>query len=136
MLAARATDGNLFDGIDAQSPDAQSPDAQSPNEQSPGEQLSDLLNTPGLKIERIVSTGQVTEPGTWLDQACTEWVLLVSGAATILFEDESEQRPLKTGDYLMIEAHRRHRVIWTKEGESTIWLAVHFGDVALTSEGD
>jgi hypothetical protein len=36
----------------------------------------------------------------------------------------------------MIEAHRRHRVIWTKEGESTIWLAVHFGDVALTSEGD
>jgi cupin 2 domain-containing protein len=120
MVAAHATDGNLFDGIDEQSP----------HEPSPGEQLSDLLNTPGLKIERIVSTGQVTEPGTWLYQAWTEWVLLVSGAATILFEDESEPRHLKTGDYLMIEGHRRHRVTWTKEGEPTIWLAVHFGYLA------
>ena len=59
--------------------------------------------------------GQVTEPGTWLDQAWTEWVLVISGAAAILFEEEAEPHQLKAGDYLMIEPHCRHRVTWTKE---------------------
>ena len=111
MAAARPSDGNLLDGVLAQSRD---------------EQLNEILNTHGLKIKRIISTGQVTEPGTWLDQAWSEWVLLISGAATILFEHEAAPRPLKPGDYLMIEAHCRHRVTWTHESKPTIWLAVHF----------
>lgn len=111
------TDGSLFDGVAKKLSD---------------EQFTDLLSTPGLKIERIVSTGQVTEPDKWLDQAWTEWVLVVSGAAEILFEGEEQLRRLKAGDYLMIPPHRRHRVTWTKEGEPTIWLAVHFGDLPET----
>ncbi len=117
MVETRPIDGNLFDGLAAQSDE---------------EQFTDLLNTPGLKIERIVSMGQVTEPGTWLDQAWTEWVLVISGAAAILFEEEAEPHQLKAGDYLMIEPHCRHRVTWTKENEPTIWLAVHFGDLPET----
>jgi len=30
------------------------------------------------------------------------------------------------GDYLLIAAHRRHRVEWTDPAVATIWLAVHF----------
>ncbi len=57
-----------------------------------GERFDDLLTLPGLKIERIVSTGQASPPGFWYDQGWTEWVLLLSGAAAVEFEGEAEPR--------------------------------------------
>jgi cupin 2 domain-containing protein len=33
------------------------------------ERLDELVRAGGVRIERIVSTGQATEPGEWLDQA-------------------------------------------------------------------
>jgi cupin 2 domain-containing protein len=41
------------------------------------------------------------------------------------FEDESEARRLRAGDWLLIEAMRRHRVEWTAPATPTVWLAVH-----------
>jgi cupin 2 domain-containing protein len=38
----------------------------------PEEQSEELLARPGLKIERIVSTGQASPPGFWYDQAWDE----------------------------------------------------------------
>jgi hypothetical protein len=38
----------------------------------------------GLRIERIVSTGQATPEGEWYDQEDDEFVLLVAGAARLL----------------------------------------------------
>lgn len=90
------------------------------------EQTLALLSTNGLQIERIVSTGQANPPGFWYDQERAEWVLLVCGSAALLFEDESEARVLNPGDYVVIPAHRRHRVEWTSAQEPTVWLAVHF----------
>ena len=89
------------------------------------EQFTALLRAPGLRIERIVSTGQATPPGQWLDQAEAEWVILLSGAATLRFESEPA-RDLKPGDYVSIPAHARHRVDATSETEPTVWLAVHY----------
>jgi cupin 2 domain-containing protein len=40
-----------------------------------------LMEAPGLRLERIVSTGQATAEGDWYDQAWDEFVVLVSGAA-------------------------------------------------------
>ncbi|HEV7463084.1 MAG TPA: hypothetical protein VGN85_04140 [Methyloceanibacter sp.] len=40
-----------------------------------------LLERSGLRIERIVSSGQVTPEGQWYDQETDEWVLVVEGAA-------------------------------------------------------
>jgi hypothetical protein len=60
-----------------------------------------------------VSTGQASPPDFWYDQDVGEWVLLLSGAAEIRFEDEAEPRKLIPGDWITIEAHRRHRVNWT-----------------------
>jgi hypothetical protein len=37
------------------------------------EQFLDLFSAPGVKIERIVSTGHATPASEWLDQDWTEW---------------------------------------------------------------
>lgn len=78
-----------------------------------------------VRVERIVSEGQATAAGEWYDQAWDEWVILLSGAAELLFDGDASPRPLKPGDYVMIPAGSRHRVEWTDPDQRTIWLAVH-----------
>lgn len=90
------------------------------------ELFSELLKRPGLRIERIVSTGQSSPPDFWYDQADGEWVLLIQGEARLRFANEAEARHLKAGDFVDIAPHRKHRVDWTAPGEITIWLAVHY----------
>jgi len=92
------------------------------------EQFTELLSTPHIKIERIVSTGQTTPAGQFYDQDRAEWVLVLEGAAQVLFEGEVEPRLLRPGDYLHIAAHARHRVAWTDPERPTVWLAVHYRD--------
>jgi cupin 2 domain-containing protein len=89
------------------------------------EHFETLVETPEVRIERIVSTGQRTPAETWLNQDCDEWVLLLQGAAELLLEGEPEPRPLRRGDHLLIPARTRHRVTWTPRGEPTVWLAAH-----------
>ena len=90
------------------------------------EEITELLAAPNVTIERIVSFGQASPPGFWYDQARPEWVILLAGAAGLRFEGDAEIRTLKSGDYLHIPAHQRHRVEWTDQSEPTIWLAVHY----------
>ena len=90
------------------------------------EQFTDLLKRPGLRIERIVSTGQASPPDFWYDQAEGEWVLLLQGEAQLRFADEADARHLKAGDFIDIAPHRRHRVDWTLPEQPTIWLAIHY----------
>jgi cupin 2 domain-containing protein len=90
------------------------------------EQFIDLLAAPNLRLERIVSLGQATPPGEWLAQSRAEWVILLRGAARLLFEGETSARDLKPGDYVNIPAHCRHRVDWTTPDEPTVWLALHY----------
>jgi cupin 2 domain-containing protein len=90
------------------------------------EQIVTLLAEDNLRIERIVSTGQASPPGFWYDQDRAEWVVVLAGSAGLLFEGEAELRVLQAGDYLLIPAHRRHRVAWTDAQRPTVWLAVHF----------
>lgn len=102
---------NLFDGIPAM----------------PTEELFDtLLESNGFRIERIVSDGHATPPETWYDQKQDEWVLLISGGATLLFDGNVAPLVMKPGDHVLIPAGCRHRVEQTAAGEKTVWLAVHF----------
>ena len=89
------------------------------------EDVAVLLERPGVMIERILSTGQASPPGFWYDQNWSEWVLLLTGAARLRFEDEQSERILKPGDCLTIAPHRRHRLEWTQQDPPTLWLAVH-----------
>ncbi len=108
--------GNLFAGLSRDARD---------------EEFRALLTRPGLRIERIVSTGQVSSD--WYDQAQDEWVLIVAGGAHLLVEGE-EELVLGPGDHLLIPAHVRHRVTWTDTERPTIWLAVYL-DAAVTGPG-
>lgn len=90
------------------------------------EQFRELLARPGLRIERIVSSGQCSPPGFWYDQADGEWVVILQGEAKLRFADEAEARHLRAGDSLDIAPRRRHRVDWTPVGQHTVWLAVFY----------
>lgn len=95
--------------------------------EGPDERVDALLARPGLRIERIVSTGQASPPGFWYDQPQDEWVVVLKGRAGLVVEGEAE-RVLAPGDFVFLPAHRRHRVAWTAVDEPTVWLAVHVGE--------
>lgn len=105
--------GNLFTGISGALAD---------------EQITTLLSAVNLRIERIVSHGHSSPLGFWYDQDQPEWVIVLAGAAGVLFDGDPEPRVLMRGDYLHIPAHVRHRVAWTDASETTVWLAMHFHD--------
>jgi cupin 2 domain-containing protein len=89
------------------------------------EWITVIADKSGTKIERIVSGGHASPPGFWYDQDWTEWVLVISGMAGLLFRGEEAPRILGPGDYVEIPPHLPHRVEWTDANQPTIWLAVH-----------
>jgi cupin 2 domain-containing protein len=93
---------------------------------SAAEDITPLVATPHMRIERIVSQGHASPPDFWYDQDRPEWVLLVSGAAALRIEGEAQPRQLTIGDHVLIPAHVRHRVEWTAADQPTIWLAIHY----------
>lgn len=93
----------------------------------PDELVTTLLEAAEVRIERIVSHGHASPDGFWYDQDRHEWVLVLTGAAKLRFEDETLD--MKPGDFVNIPAHRKHRVEWTTPDEPTVWLAVHYNVV-------
>ncbi len=93
--------------------------------QWPHELLQELLRSPTLRIERIVSQGHQAPASGWYDQDEHEWVLLLRGCAKLEFADGSTHT-LAAGDYLHLPAHTRHRVAWTDPTQPSIWLAVFY----------
>ena len=88
------------------------------------ERFDMLAQSPGIRIERNVSTGQVSAPGFWYDQPEDELVVLLSGVAEVGFTDGTKVR-LLPGDWLDIPARERHRVTSTQADPPTVWLVVH-----------
>ncbi len=86
-----------------------------------------LAQSKNILIERIVSYGHKTPENNWYDQDRDEWVIIIQGEAAILFDDGKEVK-LKSGDYVLIPKHKKHRVINTSS--PCIWLAVH-GELVL-----
>ncbi|MCK9612820.1 MAG: cupin domain-containing protein [Bacteroidales bacterium] len=86
-----------------------------------------LFSGNNIKIEQIISSGQTSPADGWFDQKEIEWVILLEGAATLEFENNSIKH-LHKGDYLYIPAHCRHKVIYTSAEPNCIWLAVFFND--------
>ena len=102
---------NIFSGIKNKSPD---------------EIIETIIKTNQFKIERIISRGHATGKGYWYDQANDEWAIVLKGSAGLIFEGNNEEIILKSGDYVNIPAHKKHRVEWTDPEGETIWLAVHY----------
>ncbi len=92
--------------------------------QLPEELITTLLSAEHVRIERIVSHGHSSPAGFWYDQHEVEWVIVLKGAARLRFEDETSPTELRPGDFVLIPAHRKHRVEWTSPDVPTVWLAV------------
>lgn len=84
-----------------------------------------LVESEGVKIERIISTGQSSPSTGWYDQGENEWVIVLEGEAILSFP-EAKDIHLKAGDYINIPSHQKHRVSWTKPNIKTVWLAVFY----------
>jgi len=120
-------------------------------EKIPKKLSKELFNTIVLKnnckIERIISMGHKTPKGKWYNQNKNEFVMILKGSAELLFfpdkkypndtkqeilHNDTKQEILhkghkikmKTGDYINIPAHLKHRV--DKTSKKTIWLAVFY----------
>jgi cupin 2 domain-containing protein len=91
------------------------------------EEMTTLVSSPALRVERIVSRGQASPPDFWYDQPTDEWVIVLAGCAELAFERDGTTTRMGPGDYVHIPAHRRHRVAWTDPAQATVWLAVHYG---------
>ena len=97
-----------------------------PLQHLPEEIMEVLAGTGQARIERIVSRGHSTPPGSWYDQADHEFVIIITGQARVRFEDPPETKEMSPGDYVIIPAHHRHRVEWTAPDRETVWLAVFY----------
>ena len=84
-----------------------------------------LVQNGAVRLERIVSKGHTSPDSGWYDQEKDEWVIVLKGAAIIVFEKGEDIR-LETGDHLIIPAHARHKVTWTDPESETVWLAMHY----------
>lgn len=90
------------------------------------EEFSEILARSGeIIVERIISHGHTTSPGSWFDQEKDEWVALLQGDALLRFSDGSELE-MHAGDSTLVPAHCRHRVEKTSADPPCIWLALHF----------
>ena len=85
-----------------------------------------LVDSGGVRVERIISEAHASPEGFWYDQDENEWVMVLQGSAGLRFEGEEEVLVLGPGDWVDIAAHVRHRVEWTDPKQKTVWLAVFY----------
>ena len=115
----------------------------------PEELFEKIVESKDVKIERIISRGHTTKEGKWYNQDKNEFVIVLKGYAVIEYKDIVKDKSLSldsqrqtgerlmsvdygkkikmnVGDYLIIPAHVKHKVVKTSDKEETIWLAVFY----------
>ena len=88
------------------------------------ERFFEIFKNETIKIEKIVSNGQISPEIFWYEQEKSEFILLLEGFAILEFENRIVE--LKKGDCLNIEANQKHRVKFTSLDEPTVWFAVFY----------
>ncbi len=78
--------------------------------------FKEIINTGHIRIEQIVSKGHTSPEQGWYDQDENEWVVVLKGSGELTF-DSGEKVKLTAGDYINIEAHKKHRVNRTDPDE-------------------
>lgn len=89
-----------------------------------GEVFTELLSRPNVRLERIVSEGQVTPAEVPMVQETDEWVLLLAGESALRLGDAADII-LRPGDHVFIPAGTPHWVTRTSVTPPAVWLALH-----------
>lgn len=74
-----------------------------------------------FRVERILSSSQISQD--WYDQEEEEYIILLEGKASILYET-GEEVWLESGDSLFLPAHKKHKVSFTSD--RCLWLCIFF----------
>ncbi len=85
------------------------------------ESLKILAESKNIKLQKIISNGFKNKENFWYSQTQDEFVILLKGKATILF-DTAKKLNLKAGDYLIIPKNTKHRVEKTSSKPVCVWL--------------
>lgn len=88
------------------------------------ESFFQLFKNENCLVEKIVSAGQSTGKGEWLEGDREEFVILLQGESELKFLN-GEILKMKAGDYLLIPRNTKHRVNYTSSEPKCIWLAIH-----------
>ena len=75
-----------------------------------------------IRVEKIISFGQVTPENHVYCQKEAEWVSVLKGRGILYFPDTDRETILEAGDHMMILPGVRHSVIYTSK--PCIWLCV------------
>ncbi len=94
-------------------------------ESSSLENSIDLLIGNKFRLEKIVSKGYKTPKDKWLKEDNEEFVLMLKGKAELFFENQ-QKIVLKEGDYFIIPANTKHKVLKTSVKPLCVWLTIHF----------
>jgi cupin 2 domain-containing protein len=86
-----------------------------------GESFHRLADVGTTRVEHIVSS-DTPDPGEQV-QGWDEWVVVLRGVARL--DVAGDEIALGAGDWVLIPAGARHRVLSTEAG--THWIAVHAG---------
>jgi cupin 2 domain-containing protein len=89
------------------------------------EVFEELVRSGNVRIERIISKGHTSPDKGWYDQSEHEWIIVLEGSGSILFENGVEVN-LEKGDYINIPPHSRHKVSRTDPNHVTVWLAIFY----------
>jgi len=84
-----------------------------------GEEFREVARVQNVVIEEIVSSA--TPDSFEYRQTQDEWVVVLEGAATL--DVDGTEVTLAAGEWVLIPADTRHRVLATEA--ATRWLAVH-----------
>ncbi|MFP4415922.1 MAG: hypothetical protein ACOC4C_00970 [Fibrobacterota bacterium] len=90
----------------------------------PPEILEPLRTSCSVRIEDVFSCTNGPPENFWRDCGVDEWVILLTGAARLLFAEPARVVGLNPGDFIHIPAHTLYRVQWTAPSIQSVWLAV------------
>lgn len=93
-----------------------------------GERSEEIAHLGGVVVEHILS-GVLRSPVDY-DQDHDEWVVLLNGEATL--QVGGEILALGAGEWVLLRAHVRHRLVRTAPG--TTWLSLHAAPPSLPGE--
>lgn len=93
-----------------------------PVSQSDDEQIEVLFEDSSVRVERIISMGQISPAGFWYQQEEDERVAILQGEAILRVQDSFVH--LLQGDTYFLPALLKHRVEFTSKDPACIWLCL------------
>lgn len=83
-----------------------------------------IFENENIRVERIVSMGQITPESYVYDQKDDEFVTVIKGNAVLYFNDDNKEIKLLEGDSILIKAGCKHQIKYTSS--PCVWLCVFY----------